>query len=102
EVSGGRPFILNQPVVNAATAGSAAARDGLITSALGHTAPGFGGDGAEADMEALFQLATGNGFDGNGNANSTDSGAAGALSTQTNPGASGDVPAFSSNVLSTS
>ena len=35
EVPEGRPFILNQPIVTAATAGTAAARDALIATALG-------------------------------------------------------------------
>lgn len=98
----GRPFILNQPVVTAATAGGAAARNALITAALGREAPGFGGDGAETAIEALYQIATGLGFDGNGNGSAADSGTAGNPTTQTSPGASGDVPAFSSNVALTS
>lgn len=97
ESPAGRPFILNQPIVTAASAGSAAARDELITDALGRTAPGSGGDGPEAGLEALFQVATGLGFDGNGNGSSLDSGAAGAPATQTAPGTSGDVPPFSSS-----
>ena len=91
----GRPFILNQPIVTAATAGSPAIRDGLITTALGNTAPGFGGDGPESAIEALSQVATGAGFDGNGDGDTTDSGDAGAPATQTTPGTSGDVLAFS-------
>jgi len=102
ELATGRPFTLNQPIVTAATAGGAAARDTLITTALSATAPGFGGDGPESDIEALSQVATGAGFDGNGNASNLDSGPAGAAATQTAPGTSGDVPAFSSNVGVTS
>lgn len=94
EFSTGRPFTLNQPIVTAADAGSTAARDALIAAALGRTAPGFGGDGPESAIEALFQVATGTGFDGDGNGLTSDSGAAGAVSTQTAPGTSGDVPAF--------
>ena len=68
----------------------------LIVAALGRTAPGFGGDGPESAIaEGLFQLATGIGFDGDGDGSNTGSGAAGAVSTQTTPGTSGDVPAFS-------
>ena len=97
ETTSGRPFILNQPIVTAADAGGDAARDGLITTALGQTAPGFGGDGPESAIaEGLFQVAEGIGFDGNGDGDTEDSGAAGAVSTQTSPGTSGDVPAFSS------
>ncbi len=91
----GRPFILNQPIVTAADAGGPAARDLLIGDALINEAPGFGGDGPESDIETLSQLATGAGFDGNGDGDTTDSGDAGALATQTAPGTSGDVPAFS-------
>jgi len=93
-----RPFILNQPIVTAADAGGAAARDALIATALGNTAPGDGGDNPESDMEALFQTATGLGFDGNGDASTTGLGGtqvAGNIDTQTNPDNSGDVPAFS-------
>src|SRR4029078_12951797 len=56
-------------------------------------------DSPESTMEALYQIATGAGLDGNANANTTDSGAAGALATQTTPGVSGDIPKFSTNVL---
>ena len=95
----GRPFILNQPIITAATAGSTNARDALIFAALSHVAPGGGADEPEASLDALFQVATGAGFDGNGNLSALDSGPAGGLATQTAPGASGDVPPFSSNVL---
>lgn len=99
ESTGGRPFILNQPIVTAAGAGGAAARDALIGAALGRTAPGFGGDGPESDVaEGLYQVATGAGFDGNGDGLTTGVGGtqvAGALATQTAPDANGDVPAFS-------
>jgi hypothetical protein len=88
----GRPYILNQPIVTTNTPGFEAA----IEAALRRTTPGFGGmDSAEADIEALYQTATGAGFDGNGNGNTTDSGPAGPASTQLAPGPSGDVPAFS-------
>lgn len=99
ESTTGRPFILNQPIVTVATAGGLSARNDLITSALSRTAPGYGGDTPESDFEALFQVATGAGFDGNGNGSLLDSGVAGAAAPQTNPGDSGDVPPFSSNVL---
>ena len=39
---------------------------------------------------------TGRGFDGNNNGTTSDSGAAGLVSTQLTPGDSGDVPAFAS------
>ena len=88
----GRPFILNQPIIAATTPGFAAA----IQAALDRTAPGYGGDQPETDIEALYQMATGAGFDGNNNGTTTDSGAAGLVSSQLNPGASGDVPTFAS------
>jgi hypothetical protein len=102
ETTTGRPFTLNQPIVTAATAGGATARNTLISSALSRSAPGFGGDGPESGLEGLFQAATGAGFDGNGNGSSLESGPAGAIPTQTTPGLSGDVPPFSSNVALTS
>lgn len=92
EYAEGRPFILNQPIVAASTPGYLAA----IQAALDRTTPGYGGDTPETDIEALYQLVTGQGFDGNSNGSVLDSGAAGLASTQLNPGASGDVPPFSS------
>lgn len=61
EYSSGRPFILNQPIVAASTAGYLTS----IQAALNRTAPGYGGDQPETDIEALFQVVTGKGFDGN-------------------------------------
>ncbi|MDQ2694349.1 MAG: hypothetical protein M3Z21_03030, partial [Pseudomonadota bacterium] len=98
ESSTGRPFILNQPIITTNTPNFL----DLINAALARTAPGFGGDGPETDFEALFQAATGTGFDGDGNDSALDSGPAGANATQTGPGTSGDVPPFSSNVAMTS
>jgi serine-aspartate repeat-containing protein C/D/E len=92
EFSTGRPFILNQPIVANSTPGSAAA----IQSALDRVAPGYGGDTPETDIEALYQLVTGAGFDGNANGSVLDSGVAGSYSTQVTPGDSGDVPSFAS------
>jgi hypothetical protein len=92
EFATGRPFILNQPIISADNPGFSAA----IQAALDRTAPGYGGDQPETDIEALYQMATGAGFDGNNNGTTTDSGAAGLVSTQLTPGASGDVPSFAS------
>ena len=92
EYATGRPFILNQPIVAASTAGYMAA----IQAALNRTTPGYGGDEPETDIEALYQLVTGAGFDGNNNGTVLDSGPAGLASTQLNPGNSGDVPSFAS------
>jgi autotransporter-associated beta strand protein len=94
EYATGRPFILNQPIVAARVAGSVTA----IQAALNRTTPGYGGDQPETDIEALYQLVTGAGFDGNGNGSTLDSGAAGLAATQISPGTSGDVPSFSSFV----
>lgn len=92
EYSTGRPFILNQPIVAASTPGYMAA----IQAALNRTTPGYGGDQPETDIEALYQLVTGLGFDGNNNGSVLDSGVAGLASTQLTPGNSGDVPSFAS------
>ena len=92
EYSTGRPFVLNQPIVAASTTGYMTA----IQAALDRTTPGYGGDQPETDIEALYQLVTGLGFDGNNNGSVLDSGAAGLTSTQLNPGNSGDVPSFAS------
>ena len=99
-----RPFILNQPIVTATTAGSKSKLDGDISNAVGlaNQLPGDGGDIPEASLEGLYQLATGAGLDGNGNGSRLDSGKAGALATEETPGDSGDVPPFSSNVDRTS
>ena len=92
ESATGRPFILNSPIVASSTTGFSAA----IQAALDRTAPGYGGDQPETDIEALFQTVTGLGFDGNNNGTFSDSGAAGLVSTQLTPGNSGDVPSFAS------
>ena len=92
EFSTGRPFILNQPIVASSTPGFSTS----IQAALDRTTPGYGGDTPETDIEALYQLVTGRGFDGNNNGSVLDSGAAGLAATQLNPGASGDVPDFAS------
>ncbi|MGV2340836.1 MAG UNVERIFIED_CONTAM: hypothetical protein LVR18_44925 [Planctomycetaceae bacterium] len=92
EFSTGRPFILNQPIVESTRPGFSTA----IQAALDRTTPGYGGDGPETDIEALYQLVTGLGFDGNNNGSTLESGPAGPANTQLNPGDSGDVPAFSS------
>ncbi|MFN0196127.1 MAG: Calx-beta domain-containing protein [Planctomycetaceae bacterium] len=87
------PFILNQPIV----VSTDPQFDAAINGALGRSAPGFGGDGPESAIEALFQIATGAGYDGNDDGDTTDNGAAGLVTTQTTPGT--DVPAFSTYTL---
>ena len=51
----------------------------------------------QTSIEALYQIATGDGFDGNGANGTLDSGPPCALTTQTAPGDSGDVPAATFN-----
>lgn len=99
-----RPYILNQPIITAATAGGQEqlATDISDAASRADSLPGYGGDGPESALEGLYQLATGSGFDGNGNGSTQDSGAAGDLNTQTNPGLSGDVPSFATNTAPTS
>ena len=100
ESEGGRPFILNQPIITADDAGGESDRNTLIEDALDREAPGYGGDGPESAIaEGLYQVASGVGFDGNGDGDTEDSGDAGETSTQTSPGTSGDVPSFDTNVL---
>jgi VCBS repeat-containing protein len=92
EYSTGRPFILNQPIVASDIAGFSSA----IQAALDREAPGYGGDEPETVIEALYQMVTGAGFDGDNNGSRLDSGPAGLASTQVTPGGSGDVPPFGS------
>jgi hypothetical protein len=90
-----RPFILNQPIFREN-------RDTFTTkfnTALTRNAPGSGNDRTgtvdpQTIVEALFQIAAGAGFDGNGGG--TDgSGVFGSGQSQDAPGTSGDVPAAS-------
>lgn len=86
-------FTLNQPIITPDQEGF----DAAISGALSRNAPGNGGDGPESLIEALYQVATGAGFDGNGDGDTTDSGPAGLEVTQTSPPGS-DIPAFGSFV----
>ncbi|MCA9172736.1 MAG: hypothetical protein KDB23_33985, partial [Planctomycetales bacterium] len=89
--------VLNQPIVSSSAAGYSDEEVlSSIQAALDREAPGYGGDRPETVIEALYQMVTGAGFDGNNNGSTQDSGAAGLASTQVSPGSSGDVPAFSS------
>ncbi len=94
EYSTGRPFVLNQPII----ASDVTDFSTSIQAALDRVAPGYGGDQPETVIEALYQMVTGAGFDGDNNGSLLDSGPAGLASTQINPGDSGDVPPFSSFV----
>ena len=97
EYANGRPFVLNQPIISSSETGYTKTEVlGSIQAALDHVAPGYGGDQPETVIEALYQMVTGAGFDGNNDGDTTDSGPAGGYSTQVSPGSSGDVPAFSS------
>lgn len=97
EYSTGRPFVLNQPIISSSAAGYTDAEVlASIQAALDREAPGYGGDQPETVIEALYQMVTGAGFDGNDNGSLLDSGTAGLASTQLTPGDSGDVPPFAS------
>ena len=87
-----RPFILNQPVIETSRPQFQAA----IDSALARVNPPGGGGAGEPYVEALYQIATGAGFDHNGDGDVSDSGPAGLVSTQINPTPPGDVPDFAS------
>jgi len=87
-----RAFTLLQPIITPEIPGFSS----LLTAAIQRPQPP--GGGPLAAHEALWQIATGAGFDGNGNGSTLDSGPAGGLLTINSPGASGDIPAFSSNV----
>ena len=95
----GRPFILNQDLLTATSAGGISARNAAISAAFARSNPNdWGGDDPEAILEALYQLAAGAGFDGDGDGGLTGLDGlqiAGALATQTTPDTSGDVPAYS-------
>ena len=86
-----RPYTLNQPLITDDTPNFQVA----INAALRRAMPNTAGTIPESNIEGLFQLATGSGFDGNNDGDSVDSGPAGLASTQSNPGAGGDVPAYS-------
>jgi len=99
EYVNGRPFTLNQPIVTTADAGSPANLVVLLEDSLERSAPGYGGDAPESAIaEGLYQIATGAGFDGNGDGDTTGvdgSQVAGSIDAQVSPDGSGDVPAFS-------
>ncbi len=98
EFPASRPLILNQPIVTAAAAGGSASRDALVNGALGLASPSVGGSCIRSNsVEALYQIATGVGFDGDGDGSTTGIGGlqtAAADMTKTHPDDSGDIPAF--------
>ncbi len=83
-----RPFILNQPIIATGTTDFQLA----IDAALARVSPAAGAVADETYIEALLQIATGVGFDGNGDGDFIDSGLAGLVTTQISPTAGGDVP----------
>jgi Ca2+-binding RTX toxin-like protein len=87
-----QPFILNQPIIESTTPNFSTA----IEAALQRAAPGVGGDNnaQETFLEALYQIATGAGFDGNAMNGPIDQGPAGLFTTQTTTSASHDVPPY--------
>ncbi|MFP6766007.1 MAG: hypothetical protein VB858_20415, partial [Planctomycetaceae bacterium] len=87
-----RPFILNQPVLPTSDPQFQVA----IDSALARVNPPQGSGRDETYIEALFQIATGVGYDGNNDGDVSDSGPAGLITTQVNPPDGGDVPDFAS------
>ena len=90
-----RPFILNQPVISVDVTDFNQAIEAALSSS--RASIGNGGDLDEALVEALYQLATGEGFDGAGlGGDISGSGILGDLPTQTNSTnqLTGDVPAF--------
>ncbi len=87
---GDKPYVLNQPLISSTTPNFNAA----LNAALARNSPG-GGAGAETLFEALHQISTGAGYDGNGDGDTTGDGPAGLVSTQTGNGVEDDVPAYS-------
>ena len=94
---GDSPFILNQPIIEANTPGFAQAIDAALQRAGNGTGAGVGTT-AESFLEALYQIATGFGYDGNANNSLLNQGPAGLVSTQTGANASHDIPPYSSFV----
>lgn len=85
----GRPFILNQPIITTDTPQFSQA----IDAALARGNPGIG-DGTSVMIDALHQLATGVGVDGNGDGDITDSSIGTLYNQQITRFPEGDVPAF--------
>lgn len=90
-----RPYILNQPILSALGLNSTEFVN-AFQAAIDRRPAGEGGpEGAESIMQALFHLATGLGFDGNGDSIFGNS-PAGSWTAQLASDGSGDVPEFSS------
>ncbi len=94
-------YSLNQPIILVNDPQFDAAMTAAFLPSRRSPANGLPDPLDEAAIEGLFQVATGTGFDGNGNGNTTDSGPAGFVSTQIAPGVvsggdplSHDIPPF--------
>ncbi|MDA1247658.1 MAG: hypothetical protein O2820_00420, partial [Planctomycetota bacterium] len=94
------PFTLNQPIITTDTILFQDSITAALAVGRNRTADDGGGppDVQESMLEGLFQIATGNGFDGDANGNRLGQGPAGPLSTQIMPNTTGDVPNFGSFV----
>lgn len=97
-----RPFTLKMPVIRQ----NHPLFDSMFANAIALDSPGDGriirnnngvpfadSDDPQTGIEALFQIATGQGLDGDGNQSTIDGGGPCSLSSITAPGTSGDVPA---------
>lgn len=89
------PFILNQPILDSQEPQFLTAIQVALDRDL---SPGSGAGVEESMLEGLYQIATGDGLDGNANNSLFDQGVAGQYLTQTNANPSGDVPPYSSFV----
>src|SRR5439155_8515889 len=85
----GRPFILNQPIITTDTPQFQSAMD----AALARGNPGIG-DGISVMIDALHQVTTGSGVDGNGDGDTTDSSIGNLFQQQITLFRDGDVPVF--------
>lgn len=85
-----RSYVLNQPIVSVNDPQFQQA----LSAALNRVILGATGRSRETVFEALFQIATGAGLDGNGDGDTVDDGPAGLFTTQTNLPISGDIPDY--------
>jgi Ca2+-binding RTX toxin-like protein len=88
---GDSPFILNQPIIETNTPNFQQA----IDAALQRAGAGNGSTpDQESFLEALYQIATGDGFDGNADLLLTNQGSAGPVLTQTATNGTHDIPPY--------
>ena len=94
-----RPFILNMPIVVPEDLATGEFALGVVEALEKIADQNNGGSNEETAIEALYQIATGAGFDGDGDnettGNPVGSELAGGCTTQEGFGNSGDVPAYS-------